>query len=116
MRGWCRRVLGDPVVMRRATGVGIWLSVALWVFAVVTGLVYSVAWVSHLSQLALVLTMLSWWESARVEAAAVQQTEDMITRIVQAHAGQSEATIRRVVQELIDRTTIEETGEGLEVH
>lgn len=111
-----RRLLSDPVLMRRATGVGIWLSLALWGFAVLTGLVRSVAWVSHLSQLALVLTMLSWWQAARVEAAAALQTEQMITRIVQAHAGQSEAMIRRVVQELIDRTTIEETGEGLEVH
>lgn len=113
--GRVRAVLSSPAVMRRATGWGVWASIGLWAVAAAAGLVNSVAWVSHLSQLALVLTMLSWWQAARVEASAVDQMEEMITRIIDAHAEQSEDSIRRVVQELIDRTTIEETGQELEV-
>lgn len=90
-----RQILAGPHFMRRATRWGIWASLVLWAMAIATGLIYSVAWVSHLSQLALVLTMLSWWQSARVEAAAVDQMEEMI---------------RRVVDEILTRTTVEPAG------
>jgi hypothetical protein len=44
--------------------------VALWVVATFTGWINSVAYVSHLSQAALVLGSWSAWQGARVEAQA----------------------------------------------
>lgn len=41
--------------------------IALWVFASITGLVKSVAFISHLSIVALVLASASSWQAARVE-------------------------------------------------
>lgn len=41
--------------------------IALWIFATITGLVHSVAFISHLSIVALVLASAASWQSARVE-------------------------------------------------
>lgn len=41
--------------------------IALWAFAVLTGLVQSVTFVSHVSMLALVLSEFAAWQGSRTE-------------------------------------------------
>lgn len=47
--------------------VGIFMMLALWAIATLTGLVKSVTFVSHVSMLALVLAEFSAWQSSRTE-------------------------------------------------
>ena len=46
---------------------GIFLFIALWIFATITGLVESVVFVSHVSMIALVLAEFSAWQASRTE-------------------------------------------------
>lgn len=46
---------------------GIFVMLALWAFATLTGLVKSVTFVSHVSMLALVLAEFSAWQASRTE-------------------------------------------------
>lgn len=47
--------------------VGIFVMIAIWAFATLTGLVKSVTFVSHVSMLALVLAEFSAWQASRTE-------------------------------------------------
>jgi hypothetical protein len=83
-------MMNDPVVMRRVTGVLIILSVIEWIFATFFGLVNQVSYVSHLSQLAITISLIPWWQGLRVES---RQVEDDIPN--------------EVTDRLIERTTLE---------
>lgn len=56
--------------------VGIFVMLALWAFATLTGLVKSVVFVSHVSMLALVLAEISSWQGSRTEQKQDAQIED----------------------------------------
>lgn len=68
--------------MRRITGVLIPLSVIEWGAATAFGWVNSVAYVSHLSQLAITVSLIPWWQGLRVES---RQVEEDIPREVAEH-------------------------------
>lgn len=90
--GW----LSAPEFLQRFHG---WATL-LWVFVIPTafgtGLIRSVTFVSVLSLWALVASHWAAWQAARIEAAQVQQLEEMI---------------RRVVEDLILKTTLEASAE-----
>lgn len=87
--------LENPTLMRRITGVLIPVSVLEWVGATAFGWVNSVAYVSHLSQLAITVSLIPWWQGLRVES---RQVEEDIPREVADH--------------LTRTTTLEEAGPG----
>ncbi len=91
-------VQGSPVFMRRVNG---WLTV-FWIvmipISVATGWVHSVTYISALSLWALVSGHWSAWQAARVEVEQQREVEEM-----EAHP-----TEERVVEKLIERTTLEE--------
>lgn len=91
-------VQGDPVFMRRVNG---WLAIA-WVvmipISVLTGWVESVVYVSALSLWALVSGHWSAWQAARVEVNQLEQTEELI---------------RRIVAELIEQTNLQREKEPM---
>jgi hypothetical protein len=90
-------VQGDPVFMRRVNG---WLTV-FWIVMIpvslLTGWVSSVEYVSALSLWALVSGHWSAWQAARVE---VEQQREL-------RAAEEHPTEQRVVETLVEQTTIE---------
>ena len=56
--------------------VGIFVMLGLWIYAAVTGLVNSVAFVSHMSMLALVLAMIAAWQGSRTEQKQDEQNAE----------------------------------------
>jgi hypothetical protein len=90
-------IQGDPVFMRRVNG---WLTI-FWILMIpvslITHWVNSVVYVSALSLWALVSGHWSAWQAARVE---VKQHEE-------AEAAKKENLPEQVVEELLDRTTLE---------
>ena len=90
-------VQGDPVFMRRVNG---WLTI-FWVamipLSLVTGWISSVSYVAALSLWALVSGHWSAWQAARVEVA--QQAEEA--------ERQANPIEQRVVEQLVESTTIE---------
>lgn len=71
--------LHDPVFWRRFALFNIWLWTASIPIAEITGWVHESAYISRLSELALLLAALSWWQSTRVE---VNQDKDADTQEV----------------------------------
>ena len=61
------RRLEDPKWMRAFAGWNVIFWIALVPVSIVTGWVESSAFISYLSEIALVLSSLSWWQSGRVE-------------------------------------------------
>jgi hypothetical protein len=90
-------IQGDPVLMCRVNG---WLTV-FWVVMIpvslVTGWISSVTYVAALSLWALVSGHWSAWQAARVE---VRQDES-------ARRAQVEPVEQRVVEKLVEETTVE---------
>lgn len=76
-----RRLLDDPRVMTRVTGVLIIGSVLEWAAASYFGWVHSVAYVSHLSQLAITISLIPWFQGLRIEARQV--SEDIPSAVVE---------------------------------
>ena len=97
MRSLWASIQGDPVFMRRVNG---WLTV-FWVamipISLVTGWISSVTYVAALSLWALVSGHWSAWQAARVE---VRQEQE-------AKRGQEEPVEQRVVEKLVEETTVE---------
>lgn len=69
-------LFGRPSFLRAFHGYCVVTWIVLWVVATWTGWIHDVAYVSHLSQLALVLGSLSAYQAARVEA----QQEERLAR------------------------------------
>lgn len=94
-------VQGDPVFMRRVNG---WLTI-FWVamipLSLVTGWISSVSYVAALSLWALVSGHWSAWQAARVEVA--QRAEEA--------ERQANPIEQRVVEKLVESTTIERSSE-----
>lgn len=67
---------GSPTFMRRVYLILIVLSVAEWAVAIFLGWVNSVAYVSHLSQLAITVSLLAPYGAARVEVKQDEGTAD----------------------------------------
>lgn len=65
--------LEDPVWMRGFAGWNVVFWIVLIPVSIFTGWVHSSAFISYLSEVALVLSSLSWWQSGRVE---VKQDKD----------------------------------------
>jgi hypothetical protein len=90
-------IQGNPVFMRRVNG---WLTV-FWIamipISLVTGWISSVTYVAALSLWALVSGHWSAWQAARVE---VRQEQE-------AARAQEEPLEQRVVDKLVDETTVE---------
>ena len=90
-------IQGDPVFMRRVNG---WLTV-FWLVMIpvslITGWISSVTYVAALSLWALVSGHWSAWQAARVE---VRQDEE-------ATRAEAEPVEQRVVDKLVDETTVE---------
>lgn len=59
--------LEDPAWMRSFAGWNVIFWLALIPISILTGWVNSPAFISYLSEIALVLSSLSWWQSGRVE-------------------------------------------------
>jgi hypothetical protein len=91
----------NPVVMRRVNG---WLTV-LWIVmipvSVITGWISSVTYVAALSLWALVSGHWSAWQAARVEVRQEQQAQ---------HAERAPLE-QRVVDELVEKTTLDVVGD-----
>ena len=79
-----RRVFDNPRHMTRITGILIVVAVLEWVVAGVEGWVNSVAYVSHLSQLAIVISLIPWWQGTRVETHQVEVDipDEVVSRLV----------------------------------
>lgn len=75
LRSLWASVQGDPVFMRRFNGWCVIFFFAFWMLSTVTGWVRSVALISHLSFIALILGSLSAWQAARVEVRQQEQEE-----------------------------------------
>jgi cobalamin biosynthesis protein CobD/CbiB len=92
-------VQGDPTFMRKVNG---WFTI-FWIvmipISIMLGLLSSVAYVSALSLWALVSGHWSAWQAARVEVA--QQAEQQ--------AREDDPVERRVVEEIVKRTNLQET-------
>ncbi|MEY2444095.1 MAG: hypothetical protein QOE00_675 [Ilumatobacteraceae bacterium] len=90
-------VQGDPVFMRRVNG---WLTI-FWVVmipvSIITGWISSVTYVAALSLWALVSGHWSAWQAARVEVAQQAEAEERERNPVE----------ERVVEKLVEATTIE---------
>lgn len=71
----------DPKIMRKVTGTLIIVSIAEWIVAGFVGWVNSVAYVSHLSQLAITISLIPWWQGTKVESRQVD--EDIPTAVVE---------------------------------
>ena len=97
MRSLWASIQGDPMFMRRVNG---WLTV-FWVamipISLVTGWISSVTYIAALSLWALVSGHWSAWQAARVE---VRQDEE-------ARRAQQEPLEQRVVERLVEDTTVE---------
>jgi hypothetical protein len=95
-------VQGDPVFMRRVNG---WLTI-FWVVMIPisawAGWLHSVAFVSALSLWALVSGHWSAWQAARVE----------VTQQAEAEKREENPIEERVVDQLIERTSIEEATDS----
>ena len=93
-------VQGDPVFMRRLNG---WLTM-FWILMIPIsfqlGWLKSVTYVSALSLWALVAGHWSTWQAARVE----------VTQETQAQKQRDHPVEERVVQKIVDETTVEESG------
>lgn len=74
------KYLDDPRLMRWVVGALILLSVIEWVGATVFGWVNSVAYVSHLSQLAITLSLIPWWQGLRVESRQVDDADEKVDK------------------------------------
>lgn len=63
----------------------IWVSIVEWVAAALFGWVNSVAYVSHLSQLAIVISLVPYWQGCRIEArqADADVAGDVVSAIVE---------------------------------
>jgi hypothetical protein len=85
------KILDNPKLMRRITATLIFLSIIEWVAATIFGWVNLVSYVSHLSQLAITISLIPWWQGLRVES---RQVEEDIP-----------GAIKKV---LVEETTIEE--------
>lgn len=74
----------DPKVMRKITGALIIISIAEWIVAGFVGWVNSVAYVSHLSQLAITISLIPWWQGTKVEARQVEEDipHEVVDRLV----------------------------------
>jgi hypothetical protein len=59
--------LEDPKRMRAFAGWNVIFWIVLIPVSIFTGWVHSSAFISYLSEIALVLSSLSWWQSGRVE-------------------------------------------------
>jgi len=70
-----RGILDNPKLMRKAVGCLIWFSVLEWVAASFLSWVQSVTYVSHLSQLAITISLIPWYQGLRVEGR--QEDEDV---------------------------------------
>jgi DNA-binding transcriptional regulator of glucitol operon len=85
------KILDNPKLMRRITATLIFLSIIEWVAATIFGWVNLVSYVSHLSQLAITISLIPRWQGLRVES---RQVEEDIP-----------GAIKKV---LVEETTIEE--------
>lgn len=93
-----KRLMNDPKLMKTVQG---WMTVFWMVMipvSIVTGLINSVAYVSVLSLIALVLSQGAWWAAASVEAR--QAAEDVPSEVVE-----------RMVRETDVDGTLETNGE-----
>lgn len=73
--------LGDPMVLRRTHAILTFTWLVTWAVAWFTGWIYQVAFVSHLSVIALVLTSWGAWQSARVEVH--QKLDNDVREVIQ---------------------------------
>jgi len=87
------RIFDNPVLMRRITGSLIIISLIEWAAAGIFGWVNSVAYVSHLSQLAITISLIPWWQGLRIES---RQVEDDIPGAV--------------VEKLVEETDLQRDG------
>lgn len=95
-------VQGDPVFMRRVNGTLALFWVAMIPISYELGWLKSVTYVSALSLWALVSGHWSTWQAARVEVTQQQEMEKLEQNPVED----------RVVDKLVDQTTIEREPEG----
>lgn len=82
----------DPRVMRKVTGILIIVSIVEWIVAGFVGWVNSVAYVSHLSQLAITISLIPWWQGTRLEVQADEADvpSEVVSKIVKQTTLQSE--------------------------
>jgi hypothetical protein len=96
-------VQGDATFMRRLNG---WLTI-FWIVmipvSIVTGWIYSVAYVSALSLWALVSGHWSTWQAARVEVAQQREADEREQNPVE----------EKVVDKIVERTEINAAPAGL---
>ena len=80
-----RTLSENPATMRRISGMLIICSVIEWTFAGVTGLVNSVAYVSHLSQLTFTISLIPWWQGTKIEARQAEEDipNDVVEKLVE---------------------------------
>lgn len=76
-----KQLFDDPRIWTHITAALIVLSVAEWAAATAFGWVNSVAYVSHLSQLAIVISLIPWWQGTRIEKR--QAEEDIPSAVVE---------------------------------
>lgn len=100
--------MNDPKVMRRVTGVLVWVSVIEWVVASLVGWVNLVSYVSHLSQLAITISLIPWWQGTKVEARQVEEDipREVVEKLVQktnVDLDESEGQSRGQADDSIDR-------------
>lgn len=88
------KLFDNPVLLRRIAGIMIILSVIEWSLATFTGLVHSVTYLSHLSQLTFTISLIPWWQGLRVEA---RQVEEDIPK--------------EVTQKIIEKTNVEPSSD-----
>jgi hypothetical protein len=79
-----RTVFDNPRLMTRITGFLIIASILEWAAATVFGWVHSVAYVSHLSQLAITISLIPWFQGLRVEARQVEEDipREVVERVI----------------------------------
>lgn len=71
--------LTSPQLTKRLVGLAIPVSILEWILATSTGWIQSVPYVSHLSQLAITISLIPWYQGLRLET---QQDEEDIAEDV----------------------------------
>lgn len=73
VRSLIDHIFQNPAILRRVAGWLVVASVIEWVEAKLFGWVHMVEYVSHLSQLAITLSTIPWWQGLRVEERQVEE-------------------------------------------
>jgi hypothetical protein len=85
IKSWIDGVFSNPTLLRKIAGWLVVLSVVEWAEAKLLGWVNSVQYVSHLSQLAITLSTIPWWQGLRVEEHQVEEDipNEVVAKIVE---------------------------------